>query len=92
MLFIFAASIAASIVDEILGTAGVVGMVVSLGLLVPNVAVTIRRLHDIDKSGWYLLAGVIPVLGWIYLIYLYLQPGTPGANRFGEPAAAPATT
>lgn len=63
-------------------TGGILTVIVALALLVPGLAVTIRRLHDVDKSGWFVLIGFIP-FGAFYLIYLYVQPGTPGANRFG---------
>ncbi|ARE41894.1 Integral membrane protein [Rhodovulum sp. P5] len=56
---------------------------VSLGLLLPNLAVGVRRLHDIDKSGWWLLIGLIPILGALVLIYFFVQKGTEGGNRFG---------
>jgi uncharacterized membrane protein YhaH (DUF805 family) len=63
-----------------------VGSVVSLALLLPNLAVAARRLHDIDKSGWWMLIGIIPIIGWVLLIYWYVQEGTKGPNRFGAPA------
>jgi uncharacterized membrane protein YhaH (DUF805 family) len=50
--------------------------------LIPSLAVTVRRLHDVDKSGWFILLGLIPLVGF-YLLYLYCQPGTAGPNRFG---------
>jgi len=55
----------------------------SLALLLPNLAVGVRRLHDIDKSGWWLLLGFIPLIGTLVLIYFMVQPGTDGSNRFG---------
>ena len=54
----------------------------SLALLLPNLAVGVRRLHDIDKSGWWLLLGFIPLIGTLVLIYFMVQPGTEGSNRF----------
>ena len=45
-----------------------------------------RRLHDTDRSGWWLLIGLIPVIGWIVLVYWYASEGTPGTNQFGPPA------
>jgi len=45
--------------------------------------VTIRRLHDTDRSGWNLLWGLIPLIGTIMLIVFYCTDGTPGPNRFG---------
>lgn len=56
----------------------------SLIVFVPTIAVSVRRLHDIGKSGLYFLVGLIPILGWIYLIYLYVQEGESGPNQYGE--------
>ena len=63
-------------------TGGILTMVWALITLIPNLSVTVRRLHDVDKSGWFILLGLIPLVGF-YLLYLYCQPGTAGANRFG---------
>ena len=60
-----------------------ISMVVSLALLLPCLAVSVRRLHDRDKSGWWYLLGLIPVIGPIVLLVWYVQAGTPGDNRFG---------
>lgn len=56
--------------------AGILAAIVYLALLIPTIAVGVRRMHDVDKSGWFLL---IP----IYSLILALTPGTPGPNRFG---------
>jgi uncharacterized membrane protein YhaH (DUF805 family) len=65
--------------------------IAALGLLLPGLAVGARRLHDINKSAWLMLLWLIPVIGWILLIYWAAQPGNPGANSYGEPPApAPA--
>ena len=58
-------------------------VIASLGLLVPNLAVAARRLHDTDRSGWWLLLGLIPVIGSLVLIYFLVQKSTEGSNRFG---------
>jgi len=60
-----------------------VSFLVSLGLLLPNLAVSVRRLHDTDRSGWWLLLGLIPVIGTIVLLIFYVQPGTDDSNQFG---------
>lgn len=76
----------AGVIDAILfGPEGMdlVSAVVSLSLLCPSLAVGFRRLHDIEKSAWWLLLGLIPIVGWIVLIYWAAQPGTKGPNRFG---------
>ena len=48
----------------------------SLAVLLPTLGLAVRRLHDIGKSGWWILVAFVPILGWIYLIYLYCQPST----------------
>ena len=53
----------------------------SLATFVPSIAVTARRLHDTDRSGWLQLLGLIPVIGWILLIIWCAEPGKP--NRYG---------
>jgi len=58
-------------------------LVAALVLLLPNVALSIRRLHDTDRSGWWLLLGLVPVIGSLVLLVFYLLPSTPGPNRFG---------
>jgi len=61
----------------------------SLALIVPGIAVTIRRLHDTDRSGWTLLLALIPLIGPIVLLVFYCTQGTPGPNRFGpDPKAS----
>ena len=64
-------------------TGGVLTLLFALAILVPNIAVSVRRLHDVGKSGWMLLIGLIPLIGWIYLLVQYLQPGTAGPNAYG---------
>ena len=60
-----------------------VGLLCSLALLLPSLAVGVRRLHDIDRSGWWMLLILIPLLGAIVLIIFAAQRGTTGSNRFG---------
>jgi uncharacterized membrane protein YhaH (DUF805 family) len=81
ILFTFLAQGAASILSDKLAA------VVSLAVLVPTLAVGWRRAHDINKSGWWQLVGLIPIIGWLLVIYWFAQPGEPGDNRFGEPPA-----
>lgn len=57
----------------------------AFGMVLPQLAVSVRRLHDTNKSGWWLLIGLIPIVGTIALIVLFSQASTDGANQFGEP-------
>jgi uncharacterized membrane protein YhaH (DUF805 family) len=89
-LFTVLVSIVASVLDNALGLTfmdgssnGFIGLVVSLALLLPTLAVAVRRLHDTDKTGWWLLIGLVPIVGAIVLIVFFVIDGTPGANRFG---------
>jgi uncharacterized membrane protein YhaH (DUF805 family) len=61
------------------------GMLFSLAVLLPTLAAGSRRLHDIGKSGWLQLLGLIPVIGWLILIYWGAQPGQPESNQYGPP-------
>ena len=63
----------------------------SLWVMIPGLAVTVRRLHDLDKSGWTLLFALIPLVGAILLIVWYASEGTRGPNRYGpDPLAGDA--
>ncbi|UOO88309.1 DUF805 domain-containing protein [Vitreoscilla massiliensis] len=61
-------------------------VIFALGMVIPQLAVSARRLHDTDKSGWWLLLGLIPIFGTIALIVLFSLTSSEGENRFGEPA------
>jgi uncharacterized membrane protein YhaH (DUF805 family) len=54
-----------------------------LATLLPGLAVSVRRLHDTNRSGWWILLWFIPLIGIIVLIVWWVQQGTPGPNRFG---------
>ena len=84
-LFGILVSIGANIIDAILGTFGVVSGLAALALLLPNLSVAIRRLHDTDHTGWWVLIGFIPIIGWIVLLIFYLREGDAGENRYGPP-------
>ena len=73
---------------EITGAGSVLGvwglyMVYSLLTLIPSLAVSVRRLHDVGKSGWMLLVSLIPVVGSIWLLILLLTDSQPGDNEYG---------
>jgi uncharacterized membrane protein YhaH (DUF805 family) len=65
-------------------------MIAALGLLLPGLGVGARRLHDIGKSGWFLLLGLIPILGFLVLLYWFVQPSSPESNQWGAGPGAPA--
>ena len=79
-----------SVVDTVVGlfslgnSVGALTGLYWLVVLVPSVAVTVRRLHDTDRSGWWALLALLPLLGTIVLFVFCVLDGTPGANRFGE--------
>jgi len=65
---------------------GIFGSLWALAIILPTIAVAIRRLHDTDHSGWWWLLGFVCCIGPLILIFaFYIQPGTPGDNRFGPP-------
>jgi len=70
---------------------GLLTFLFAVAMLVPSLSVAVRRLHDIDRSGWWLLIGLIPFIGAIVLIVFYATEGTRGPNRFGpDPKTEPA--
>lgn len=81
-------SVAAAGATAGMGVAGVILLIYFLATLVPNLAVTVRRFHDQDKSGWMVLLGLIPFLGGLILLVFMLLEGTRGDNRFGTDSKA----
>jgi uncharacterized membrane protein YhaH (DUF805 family) len=83
-LFLWLGSVAAGILDAVLfPTFSLIGPLFSLALLVPNFAVAVRRLHDVDRSGWWLLIS-FTIIGLIYPLLVWnCTKGTRGSNRFG---------
>lgn len=63
---------------------GLFSVIFVLAMLIPSVAVLVRRLHDTDRSGWWLLIGFIPLIGVIVLLVFTVQDGTPGDNQYGS--------
>lgn len=76
------------IVGRIVGIDALLAGVYGLAVLLPSLAVGVRRLHDTDRSGWWLLLGLIPVLGLVLLIFMCIE-GNTGDNQYGaSPKAA----
>ena len=86
-LFGILVGIGATLIDLIIGSFGVVSGLASLALLLPNLSVAIRRLHDTDHTGWWVLIGLIPIVGFIVLLIFYLRQSDPGDNQYGPPPA-----
>ena len=89
VLFNFIFIIIAAILDNILGTAiqgigyGLFYILYVLATMIPNLAVSVRRLHDVGKSGWLILVGFIPIVGAIWLLILFVTDSQPGDNEYG---------
>ena len=61
----------------------VVSSLFSLALLIPTLAMDVRRLHDVNKSGWYLLMELIPLVGWIFVLVAYCSKSVE-PNKYGK--------
>lgn len=83
------ASIILAVVDAMLGTAigegavGVLSLIYALALIIPSLAVAVRRLHDSGRSGWWILICLVPLLGTIALIVFYCMDSEEGDNQYG---------
>jgi uncharacterized membrane protein YhaH (DUF805 family) len=83
-LAIIIASIVAGLIDGLLfPNMQLLSLLLGLAIIVPNLAVGARRLHDIDRTGWWLLMCLLPIIGTLVLLWFFIQKGTDGANRFG---------
>lgn len=97
VLGIFIAAIVLSIVEGILGLSRMVGgvygpltTILFLGVIIPSIAVQVRRFHDQDKSGWFVLLALIPFIGGLAVLVFMCLEGTKGPNRFGPDPKNPA--
>lgn len=68
---------------------GIIGPLYTLAVLVPSLAVTVRRLHDTNRSGWWILIGLIPFIGWIWLLVYMVSPSTSSSTASVSSAPAP---
>ncbi|MAQ35786.1 MULTISPECIES: DUF805 domain-containing protein [Thioclava] len=96
VLFIFLGNIVFGILDRILfgpmmmrHDASLLGGIFSLVVFLPSLAVLVRRLHDTDRTGWWALIALIPLIGTLVLLFFTVQRGSTGGNRFGPPALPP---
>lgn len=97
VLFTFLVSIALSVVDSVLfGTTTttatsfesstdtpILSVLFSLAILLPSISVAVRRLHDLDRTGWWYWLFLVPIIGFIILIVWFASKGTAGDNRYG---------
>jgi len=83
MLFWFIIYVGIVIVENVIGLPPIISGIYALGTLLPNIAVSMRRLHDTDRSGWWLLIGLVPFIGGIVLLIFYCIDGTSGSNEYG---------
>ncbi|GGT79803.1 MULTISPECIES: DUF805 domain-containing protein [Streptomyces] len=89
-LFSVIISIVLSVIDGVLGMQ-LLSLIYSLAVLIPTLAVSVRRLHDTGRSGWWILIGLIPLVGAIILIVFYATEGNQSENAHGpNPKLAPA--
>lgn len=90
VLFNVIISLLLSIADGLTGTlnpltgVGVLGGVYMIAIMIPSIAVAIRRLHDTARSGWWLLISLIPVVGGLVLLYFLVLDSDPESNEYGE--------
>ncbi len=88
-LFVTTGSVLLGLLDSLIfgGDTAILAPLFSLATLLPLVAVSVRRLHDIGRSGWWVLLHLVPVVGLLVMLYFYLLKGDGGTNRFGPPPA-----
>ncbi|MGL4249731.1 MAG: DUF805 domain-containing protein [Aeromonas sp.] len=84
VLFNVIVMLSLGMVDRLIGSEGVISGIYSLVLLLPSLAVAVRRMHDTDRSGWWLLIVFIPLIGSLIFIYFMVCKGQQGPNRFGD--------
>ena len=78
------------VLDNVLGTttedkkSGLFTGLFALATMLPNLAVYVRRLHDVGKSGWWMFIGLIPIVGVIWLFVLTVRDSQPDDNEYGE--------
>lgn len=89
VLFNMLFSFAAVLIDNLIGTAneelgyGIIYGLYVLAVLIPGISLTVRRLHDVGKSGWFYFIALIPFIGAIWLLVLLCTDGNAGENKYG---------
>jgi len=67
-----------------MGQGGILQFIFALVLLIPSIALAVRRLHDIGKSGWWYLIVFVPIVGILVLLYFFVLDSQPGSNQYGS--------
>jgi uncharacterized membrane protein YhaH (DUF805 family) len=94
VLFNFIISVVLGFIDGVIGSSGagmgvgVLGSLYALAVLVPSIAVSIRRLHDTGRSGWWLLISLVPFVGFVILLVFMVLESDAGENQYGSSPAA----
>ena len=89
VLFNIIISIVLAVIDGVTGSfspeagMGLLGGIYTLAVLIPGIAVSVRRLHDTERSGWWLLIALVPLIGAIVLLVFMVQDSKPGQNQYG---------
>jgi len=89
ILFNIIASIIIVIIDSIVGTfnpetgVGILSVIYALAILIPSIAVAVRRLHDTGRTGWWLLIWLIPLVGFIVILVFMILDSEPSDNEYG---------
>ena len=89
VLFNIIISIVLAVIDGVTGSfspeagMGLLGGIYTLAVLIPGIAVSVRRLHDTERSGWWLLITLVPLIGAIVLLVFMVQDSKPGQNQYG---------
>ena len=83
VLFVVIGQLVSGVIDSWIVGAYLLEGIFFLATILPTLSVGVRRLHDLDRSGWWVLLDLIPVVGWIILLIWFCIKGTDGPNRFG---------
>lgn len=83
LLFNMIIALVLGFIEGLFGSPGILGSIYSLAVLVPSIAVSMRRLHDTGRSGWWMLIGFVPLIGAAVLLIFFVQDSMQGSNQYG---------
>ena len=83
VLFNMIIGIVLGIIDGGIGSGSILSGIYPLAVLIPSIAVSVRRLHDTNHSGWWLLINLLPLIGTIILVVFLVRDSQPGKNQYG---------